>query len=133
MRRNFVKSLLITMTSLWVVLAMPAAGAAETRFYEVWHCSLKEGASMEQVAAANAKWLKFVHKVLPEAGITSGTLTAVVGDYTHFSIIDSYPDEQAWAAIKQALKTSEGELAGADLDTVLSCSDNTLQNYATSE
>lgn len=126
-------SLMIAIVALCMSSAVPAADAAGVRFYEIWQCSLKDGASMEQVTTANAKWLKFVHKVLPEAGISSGTLTAVVGDYTHFSIIDSYPDVQAWAAIKQALKSKEGELAGADLDKVLSCSDNTLQNYTSSE
>lgn len=109
------------------------AQGAESRFFEVWNCSLKDGASIQQVGAANAKWVKFVNQVLPDAGITSGTVSAVVGDYTRFSIIDSYPDEQAWARIKAALKTPEGEAAGGDLDNVLDCTDNTLQIYVPSE
>jgi hypothetical protein len=109
------------------------AQAAENRFFEVWQCSLKDGASMEQVSAANAKWLKFVNQVVPEGRITSGTVAAVVGDYTHFSIIDSYPDELAWAKVKVTLKTPAGEAAGGDLDNVLHCTDNTLQSYTPSE
>jgi len=114
-------------------IAMPLALAGESRFFEVWQCSLKDDASMEQVTAANAKWLKFVNQVLPKAQINSGTVAAVVGDYTQFSIIDSYPDMQAWVQIKEALKTEAGEAAGADLDHVLDCTDNTLQNYTPSE
>lgn len=121
------------MIAVNLCLAMPVALAEETRLLEVWQCSLKEGASMEHVTAANAKWVKFVNQVLPEAQINSGTVTAIVGDYTHFSIIDSYPDMQAWVQIKQALKTEAGEAAGADLDQVLHCTDNTLQNYTPSE
>ena len=116
-----------------LLFAATLAQAAESRFFEVWQCSLKEGASMEQVTAANAKWVKFVSQVVPEGRITSGTVTAVVGDYTHFSIIDSYPDELAWAQAKAALKTPAGEAAGADLDNVLDCTDNTLQSYTPSE
>ena len=107
--------------------------AAESRLFEVWQCSLKEDASMEQVTAANVKWLEFVSQVVPEGRITSGTVTAVVGDYKHFSIIDSYPDELVWAQVKAALKTPAGEAAGADLDNVLDCTDNTLQSYTPSE
>jgi hypothetical protein len=116
-----------------MLFAASLVQGAESRFFEVWQCSLKEGASMEQVTAANAKWLTFVNQVVPEGQITSGTVTAVVGDYTHFSIIDSYPDELAWAQVKAALKTPAGKAAGADLDNVLDCTDNTLQSYTPSE
>lgn len=127
------KNLLALPVVLCSMLSISPANAAEARFFEVWQCTLKEGASMEQVMAANAKWLRFVTQAFPDAGITSGTVTAVVGDYTRFSIIDSYPDMQAWVETKQALKTEAGEAAGSDLDLALECSGNSLQNYTPSE
>jgi hypothetical protein len=127
------KKLSISDVLLSLTLLAPASNATESRFFEVWQCSLREGATMEAITKANARWLRFVNKALPKARITTGTVTAVVGDYTSFSIIDSYPDMQVWAKTKKALETDEGKVAGGGLDGVLDCTGNTLQNYVPSE
>lgn len=118
--------------ALSLFLQLPAS-ADESRVKETWHCTAKNESSMEQVKSANAAWLRFVNQTLPAAHITSGAMTAVVGDYSHFTIVDSYPDLEAWATIKKALETAEGELASSGLDDTVSCTGNTLEQYTPSE
>lgn len=109
------------------------AAADESRVKETWHCTTKNESSMEEVKAANADWLRFVNRTLPAAHITSGVMAAIVGDYSHFAIVDSYPDLEAWATIKKALETPEGKLAGSGLDDTVNCTGNTLEQYTPSE
>ncbi len=127
----FVKKL-----ALAVVLSAGASSAVqadEARVLEIWDCTSKNESSMDQIRQANARWVAFVNGVLPEANITSGAVTAVVGDYSRFTIVDSYPDLEAWVAIKKALETEEGEQAGSGLDSTVNCTGNTLQHYTPSK
>ncbi len=93
---------------------------------ETWSCKLKEGKEIEDVQAANSKWLEWINANVDGGGITSSVGTAVVGDTTTFIFVDNYPSLATWAAAKEALDSE----AGSELDDMFSeiseCSDNRL-------
>ncbi len=100
--------------------------ASADNIAETWTCKLKDGKEIEDVQAANSKWLKWINANVDGGGITSAVGRTVVGDTTIFIFVDSYPNLATWAAAKEALDSD----AGSELDDMFSeiseCSDNRL-------
>ena len=114
------------MVVLMAALGLSGIAAAES-YSEVWTCALEDEKTVEDVQAANSKWLAYVHANVSE-DITSSVITAVVGDTSIFLFVDSYPDLATWAATKTRLDSDEAEADGmGDLfDGVSECSENRL-------
>ena len=53
------KSFLIK--SLALVCVLGIWGTASADFREVWTCTIKEGKTMDDVRAANSRWVKFIN------------------------------------------------------------------------
>jgi len=102
------------------------AGTASADSYrEVWTCELEDEKKIEDVQAANSKWLAFVRKNVSE-DISSTVLTAVVGSQEGFLFVDSYPSLSVWAATKDRLDTDEGEELGEVFEGLFECDENRL-------
>lgn len=114
--------------SVVLLAAFGLSGVAMADSYsEVWTCTLEDEKTIEDVQAANSKWLAYVHANVSEE-ITSNVVTSVVGNSEGFLFVDSYPDLETWAATKTRLDSDEAEADGmGDLfDGVSECSKNSL-------
>jgi len=90
----------------------------------VYNCKLKEGKTIDELQAANSKWLAWVRENV-DKGIDSGVGTAVVGNQDMFLFIDHYPDLKVWAAAQTALQNAPDEIEEG-LDAVSDCTQNSL-------
>ncbi len=106
------------------VLCLAGTASADT-YREVWSCKLEDEKKIEDVQAANSKWLAFVQKNVSE-DISSAVLTAVVGNQDGFLFVDSYPSLSVWAATKDRLDTDEGEELGEVFEGLFECDVNRL-------
>ncbi len=114
--------------SVILIAAFGLSGIAVADSYtEVFTCTLEDEKTVEDVQAANSKWLAYVHANVSEE-ITSSVVTSVVGNQEDFLFVDSYPDLETWAATKTRLDSDEAEADGiGDLfDDILECSENRL-------
>ena len=114
--------------SVVLIAAFGLSGIAVADSYtEVFTCTLEDEKTVEDVQAANSKWLAYVHANVSEE-ITSSVVTSVVGNQEDFLFVDSYPDLETWAATKTRLDSDEAEADGiGDLfDDILECSENRL-------
>ena len=102
------------------------AAHADSRVVELWQCELEEGKTMEEVAAANGKWLAFVNKSVEGGDIHSYALESIVGDSTGFKFADTFPNRKAWAAAKDAIESPEGKAVEAGFEGIFKCSENRL-------
>lgn len=115
-----------------IILLCFGGVAAADSVVESWSCKLDEGKSIEDVKAANSKWLAFVHKTVSDK-ITSQVATSLVGKSDGFMFVDTFPDVVTWAAAKAALETEEGEAAEASFEGISTCTENRLWNVADSK
>ena len=122
MKSHFLKlSTLICMLGIWAT--------ASADFREVWTCTIKEGKTMDDVRAANSRWVKFINANVDGGGITSHIITSVVGNAStgSFGYVDSFPTLESWSAGKSATDgNEEGEAIIAALGEVAECSENRL-------
>lgn len=112
-----------------IVLCLAAfslVAQADSRVVEFWKCELEEGKTMEEVAAANGKWLTFVNGVVEDGEIHSYALEPIVGETEHFWFADTFPSRSAWAAVKDAIETPEGKAVEAGFEGLWKCSENRL-------
>ena len=117
------------------MLGIGVTALADTSVNEVWECDLKDGKSMDDVRAANSKWVKFVNANVDGGGIGSSIVTSIVGNATagHFLYVDSFPNLESWSATKSALDgNEEGEAIDAELQSVAECSNNRLYSLEAS-
>jgi hypothetical protein len=102
---------------------------ADSSYREVWTCKLQEGKTMDDVRAANSKWVRFMNANV-DKGITSHIITNVVGGNATvgaFGYVDSFPNLEVWATAKSATEgNEEGEAIDAELAEVAECADNSL-------
>ena len=111
-----------------------ASGFAVADSYaEVWTCTTEEDKSIEDVQAANSKWLKWINENVEGGGITSAVGTAVVGDAEIFLFIDTYPDLATWSTAKAALDTEEGEALEEVFEGISDCTENRLWKVEATE
>ncbi len=84
---------------------------------------------MDDVRAANSRWVKYINANVDGGGIASHIITNVVGDAstTSFGYVDSYPTLESWSAAKSATEgNEEGEAIDVALGEVAECSENRL-------
>ena len=117
------KKLILTAAFL-VVPTLGLADAGDTRIMEVWSCTLKDGKTPDEVMAHNAKWLAFVRQA--SSDVQSYGLVPIVGDAGTMTFADSFPDLNAWSAVKKAMDSDEGRALMEGFDTMLECSGNRL-------
>ena len=123
------KSKLLQLITLSLALSFCATANADTSINEVFTCQLKEGKTMDDVRAANSKWVKFMNANVDGGKIGSSIVTTVVGNATtgHFLYVDSFPSLESWSTAKKATEgDDEGEAIDAELGEVAACSDNRL-------
>ncbi len=121
------KSLLVKLSTLVCMLGICATASAD--FREVFTCTINEGKTMDDVRAANSRWVKFMNANVDGGGITSHIITSVVGNTSEgsFGYVDSFPTLESWTAAKSAIEgNEEGEAIDAELGEVAECSENRL-------
>jgi hypothetical protein len=128
--KSLVSTVLLT-GILFGVCTTAVAETGNTATVEVWKCTLNDGKTMDDVATANGKWVKFINANVEGGDIHSYGQTALVGDQESFLYIDVFPDMKAWIAGKAALSSDEGKALEAELTKVASCSSNSL--YSSTE
>ncbi len=106
------------------LLLLAGIASADT-YRETWNCELEDEKTIEEVQAANSKWLAWVRKNVNK-DISSAVLTAVVGSQDGFLFVDTYPSLTVWAAAKEALDTEEGEALDEVFEGLFECEDNRL-------
>lgn len=114
-----------------LLTALGFSGAAVAdNIVEVWNCKTGEDKTIEDVQAANSKWLAYVHANISE-DVTSAVVTSIVGDATGFLFADTYPDLETWAKVKTRLDGVE------EIETLFEglseCTTNTLYNSEPTE
>jgi hypothetical protein len=119
---------LLSVFFMTVAMAVSGIASAGTHVEEVWDCTLREGKTMKQVNAINAKWMKFVNKQVKGGEISSRTVTPLVGDLSSFVFVDAFPDLQSWTDTKAAMASEQGQKLEAEFDEVSECSSNRLYN-----
>jgi hypothetical protein len=128
--KSLVSTVLLTGV-LFGVCSTVVADTSDTATVEIWKCTLNEGKTMDDVAAANGKWVKFMNANVEGGDIHSYGQTAMVGDQGSFLYIDVFPDMKAWIAGKAAIDNEEGKAIEAELNGVASCTSNSL--YSSTE
>jgi len=121
------KSHLVKLITLMCMLGISATASAEIR--EVWTCTIKEGKTMDDVRAANSRWVKFINANVDGGGIASHIITSVVGNAAvgSFGYVDSFPTLESWSAAKSATDgNEEGEAIDEALGEAADCSENRL-------
>lgn len=102
--------------------------ASQDRVVEIWHCKVEEGKSMDDVKAANSKWVKHVNATVEGGDISSYILTPVVGKRGGFMYADTFPSMEAWNGTREAMKVGDGPAIDKELEEVADCSSNTLHS-----
>lgn len=121
------KSFFVKLSTVVCLLGIWASASAD--FREVWTCTIKEGKTMDDVRAANSRWVKFINANVDGGGITSHIITSVVGDPTpgSFGYVDAFPTLESWSIAKSATEgNEEGEAIDEALGEAAECSANRL-------
>jgi len=117
------KRLVSRSLALLAILGLSGVAIAES-YSEVFTCTTEDEKTLDDVQAANSKWLAFVHKNVSE-DITSSVVSAVVGDTSVFLFVDTYPDLATWANTKTRL--DQDDVEEMDLfEGVSECTTNSL-------
>ena len=111
------------------LLASLALGLASLSFaaeyVNVYTCEMKDDAEMDDVQAANSKWLEWVRENVDES-ISSSVGTSVVGNQEIFIFVDTYPSLTVWAAAAEALDSDAADALDELFDETNECSENRL-------
>ncbi len=116
---------------LLAALGVSGLAAADT-YVEVWTCTLEDDKTVEDVQAANSKWLAYVHENI-SADITSSVSVAVVGNIEGFAFVDGYPDLATWAATKTRLDSDEADEIDELFEGISDCTENSLYKVTPTE
>ena len=114
-------------------LCVSVVAAAEPTYKEVWTCTLDENKTIDDVQAANSKWLKWINETVKGGNISSSVVSSVVGNTETFLYVDSYPDLTTWSAAKAALDTEEGQAVEEVFEGVSDCTENHLYKMTPTE
>jgi hypothetical protein len=123
------KAFLAKTIALSVLSGICGIASADTTVRVVLICSVNDGATMDEVRAANSAWVKFVNANVEGGNISSTILTPLVGDLTEGRYIyaDDYPSVESWSAARDATSnTDEGKAIEAALDTAGTCANNSM-------
>jgi len=117
-----------------VAICLSGLALADSTVLEVFTCELEDEKTIDEVQAANSKWLKWVNENAGAGKVSSSVVTAIVGDNNGFVFVDAYPDLTTWAAVQDALETDEGEAAvGEVFEGLFECDENTLHKSTPTE
>jgi hypothetical protein len=100
--------------------------ASQDRVVEIWHCKVNDGMKMDDVKAANARWVAHVNATVEGGDIASYILTPVVGKQGTFMYADTFPSMAAWDGSREAMKLGDGPAIDKELEAAADCSSNTL-------
>jgi hypothetical protein len=100
---------------------------AESRVDQVWTCTLNEGHTVAEMAAAEAAWVAWANKQPYGAKIRGWVASPMVSsNLSVVMYIDSYPDLAAYAADSKAYDGPEGRALQARFDEVSTCTAGAL-------
>lgn len=121
MNHAFFKTIL-----LFTCFGLASTGnAAESTVINLWECKINEGKSIEDVQAANSKWVKYANANVEGGNIQSYIMTPLVGIAETFKYADSFPSLTSWTTMtefdNEAIKAIE-----KGLNAAATCSSNTL-------
>ena len=121
--KKIVSSVLFTLA-----IAVTSSSIFADSIVAAYTCELKEGKKMEELQAANSKWLKWVRDNVNK-DIKSEVGTAVVGKQNMFLFADTYPDLTVWAATQTALDSDAGSEMEGLFSEISECSENRLWKF----
>lgn len=121
--KKIVSSVLFTLA-----IAVTSSSVFADSIVAAYTCELKEGKKMEELQAANSKWLKWVRANVSK-DIKSEVGTAVVGKQNMFLFADTYPDLTTWAATQTALDSDAGSEMEGLFGEISECSENRLWKF----
>ncbi len=108
--------------------ALASSAIAEDRVVVIWNCELADGKTTEDVQTANGRWVKFNNKEVAGGDIRSFVATAIVGDVSGFTYLDSFPNIESWAGMQKAMASAAGRALEAELNQTATCSQSSLYN-----
>jgi hypothetical protein len=123
------KANLAKIIALSVLLGICGVATADTTVRMVLMCSVNDGATMDDVRAANSAWVEFVNANVEGGNISSTILTPLVGDLTEgrYVYADDYPSVESWSAAREATSnTDEGKAIDAALDAAGTCASSSM-------
>lgn len=110
------------------ILAGSHAFSAEERIVNLVTCTLNEGKTQNDVQQANGRWVRYMNENVPGGGIRSAPATSIVGDWTTFLYIDSFPSLESWSAMVKEEQKGTGEIQEIldALNEAVTCTENNL-------
>ena len=108
--------------------ALTGSAIAEDRVVAMWTCEIAEGKTAADVQEANGRWVRFNNKEVAGGDIRSFVTTAIVGDISGFTYLDSFPSIESWVGMRKAMESDAGRALEAELNEVATCSQNSLHN-----
>ena len=122
------KSVLATILVCALFIGLSASAMPDDRVVETVECKLKEGKTMDDVHAANGKWVKFMNANVQGGDIQSYVLTPQVGGIERglFMYADSYPSLESWAAGDKATDMETYKPIQEELRAAADCTKNSL-------
>jgi len=97
----------------------------DSRVVVLWKCELKEDKTIDDVHAANGKWVKHVNANVEGGDIHSYVLATVVGKARTFLYADSFPSMASWEAA-MGIEDDTMKAISDGLDAVADCAKNSL-------
>ncbi|HIG59949.1 MAG TPA: hypothetical protein EYQ22_03560 [Gammaproteobacteria bacterium] len=120
------KSIILKTILSFTLFALAAsASAAEARVINLWECTVNESKTMDDVHAANGKWVKYVNAQIDGGDIHSYVLTPIVGMADTFKYVDSFPSLTSWTTLDE-IDNDEMKAIEKGLNEAASCASNTL-------
>jgi len=102
-----------------------ASAEDHSRVVVLWKCELKEGKNIDDVHAANGKWVKHVNAKVEGGDIHSYVLATIVGKARTFLYADSFPSMSSWEGAMN-IEDDEMKAISEGLDAVADCEKNSL-------
>ena len=117
------------------LFALASLVSAEERIVNLVTCELAEGMTQADVQKANGPWVRYMNENVPGGDIRSAPAVPIVGNWTKFLYIDSFPNLASWSAAMELENAGSAEIQKifSDLDKTASCSKNSLYRAVGSE
>jgi hypothetical protein len=117
------------------LVALASLVSAEERIVNLVTCELVEGMTQADVHKANGPWVRYMNENVPGGDIRSAPAVPIVGNWTKFLYIDSFPNLASWSAAMELENAGSAEIQKilSDLDKTASCSKNSLYRAVGSE
>jgi hypothetical protein len=94
----------------------------------IYTCDLEEGKTLDEVKAANSKWVKAVNE-LSESAVSSYVLEPIVSSNMEgFTFIDTYTDEVTWATVNREIRSGALSELSDLFEGLSECPSVTLHN-----